>query len=1603
MDAPRRQSAPEGLTPANVPQNAPSSLKERDLSLAPAGPVAASPTVAAILHPVPVHEAPVENRAPLAANHQVKQEKESLQFFSHASALSGQFAEYSELAQAIKAYNADKTDANLNAVLEQLQAIPGDNGAIQDLKHEILINKLVLLSQTEDTTLWKPDRSLNLSNDFPLNSTEAGKTLKEAIDDFNKSKTQENCVKVLKALSDHRLLLSNDFLAHKSIQTLIKHLAAITGDLDLYRMMRTSKTDQQVQVVAQEVFKDYPDIHTPKAKLRGFFNVSHLETEKGFVIKYFKYLGQMWKRRKTDTYLGLRNAVAKFNQEKTFNTIQDVIKHIKLLKTSEGSEFNDETLVRIANEAALSKMQMLSSKPDGVVLGFEHATKLGKFNIPSPDIQAKIKAYNADRNPETFHALTQAIFEWMPKNPDAFANCQHEVQKLLYQLGSAIRDPQLGELFGLLKIEKTLIAYKKVSDLAANSKEKAQPAILNCNGTVLNIPQVNCWFSSLRSKELKGLKQAINTFNKDKTPANFNAVLTALQSWQYAHNDSFNSSNGLKIVSVMTDILDGVSMQDNIKKLDSYHFYLSLQKAQNKPDSKWNLAQVDFHDWNLLKAPKSGKKKTPSAEMQAVIKGVAEFNGKRKTKQAATSLMQLFKDIESWALTHPHEFNLCKGENLLKNIQKQIVRSVTKDTLYAAMKFNPSKEFSVIQSDIRRYNANPSVSALKQIHISLKIWQETHQDKEHDKGVTVGEFRRFHGDVFIAQVEALLTKAQAGEREGKPITLPSILMPSTHPPKVFDQSLALANQADGEKNAFIMIFHNPIAPWSHSDIGFVTGPAALKSSSFVTTPPKLPSLEGYFKDGMLIKELNVDDFPPEHQHFIKDIRRYKIIKTYDESCHLTQASFQNCNMGGASGLDADVYDFLKQEGYLDENGKVEPNYFTDLATMNANGKFEFDINLEKVGYTPEVIAAVKTSMPKPLGLEMLAREVEIAKSKDAFETFKKQGYLDENGKLKRECVKGSPMWAAIRGYFKGDDEYLHFLQGVMANPIDRTFTPTSFIRQPLNAVESAQLFEFLKSKGLVDVQKNSRQQDVYFLKADWETKLKKKDLDDLPEGLRQKQESVLHILEKTPASGKAQKRDYLGIGAETEGLDESSQHAEGVRLTDSRLTSRLEKLCERRKNEIQKNMNVFSGASAGARSMMKGAYATLLRTNEDKERHIRQALIDNFLTTTNPNAFLPNLKEPRYRLELYESGGNVYRKWVEDPNGQFSKVKNPSSASGEYVEGEYKRNSCELIDGKLRSVKKADKAKEDAGEERGNIVENADGTKTWMADPKFGQYFKPKGADVDKAVRDTRVLYPSMNCEKYLANGEKEWCGSCVVRLLHSAYAHEYMPEFPSLLENLGKDFEELTGFKKDSQFEKRHAQALFLLADQYAKQIVKSEAGRKYFRDMNPTVRVSPRCTPDMIHEFLTGKAPGVVNSVARAAKTMQMPASRNLEVRGGWKVLVAVLHATLSVLATPTASLKLAANVIAAVTGTAYDVLWTAPSQAVQRKIEELGRKEEAGIRVKHKAARLAGSAAVGFVKGGLIKRVAGQFLGGDELIRSVKAAGKAIRKKKEISAFA
>ncbi|MBS0626993.1 MAG: hypothetical protein JSS09_02150 [Verrucomicrobia bacterium] len=330
------------------------------------------------------------------------------------------------------------------------------------------------------------------------------------------------------------------------------------------------------------------------------------------------------------------------------------------------------------------------------------------------------------------------------------------------------------------------------------------------------------------------------------------------------------------------------------------------------------------------------------------------------------------------------------------------------------------------------------------------------------------------------------------------------------------------------------------------------------------------------------------------------------------------------------------------------------------------------------------------------------------------------------------------------------------------------------------------------------------------------------------------------------------------------------------------------------------------------------------------------------------------------------------------------------------MEGEYKRNPYILgVDNRLKSAKSLDKEKLHT-HEKGNVIFCADGTKKWEPDKKNGQYFKKKGAPVEEAEKDERPMYSTLSCEQYLNKGESEWCGSYSIRMLHSAYLQECMPEFPLVLKELETQFKQISGYKEGDPFEKKQAKLLYLLAEKYSETILSSSVGSKYFRDMNPTVRISPRCTPDMIYEFLLGEAPGPVSCLKRSWQVLTLPTSRDHNEQS--TSFVASFWAgqgLVGVLGIPTAVLKLGYNVTAATTGLIPD-LALATYEGYEKSIGQSAREEEAGITRKYTTAKAVKDGGVAFIVNGIGKRVFWDYSGASSLYR------KATSFKPEIPAF-
>lgn len=1374
---------------------------------------------------------------------------------------------------------------------------------------------------------------------------------------------------------------------------------------------------KEVQVIAQQVFSNYPDTHTPKKKSRGF-NTNNIKVADIAVVKYFLYGYQILKKWRDDKYTGLRFAVEAYNKEKSLANIDKIAKQLQLLKASDSSEFNDSTLKKLADEVAIYKFKMLLANPEQIKFNLNSERNLTVFKDIDPDLKQLLEQYNLNKTKEKFIEIHEKLFDWIQTSK---VKKEHpaQIQQILYELSSYVEDPQIYELFNLLKTDKTYIAHHKIEDLIEALGVDDGRAIKLCKGEVLNLPQIKTRFS--RSKEISVLNRAIKKFNKNKTPDKLILVAVALQDWQFKDEAGFNSNTkALKIIGEMNEILKGVSKQDKIEKLEGFIFLkTNKDKMQGTKVKEWDSTVWDYKSWKELPMLKSKRKtQIPSGLMKKLNNAIKTFNENKKEGNSLHSSLWL-KEITAtlllWAEKNPDEFNTCGGEALLKAMQSRVLSSVVKEGIQS-VKAIQSNELQAVNEAVKFYNKNPSIASLKEVETRLIEWKEKAPNSV-GKEIVLGEFSKYHGDTLLQEVQIFLQANQNALGGVKSKSFPTILLPNSHPAEVFDKSLALGPPNHKDKSAYLLVFHNPIAPWSHSEIGIAKGAASLNTSSFISKPDlhRDPAIfNNYFVNGVLVKDINEYKFANSRQYVHNVLNHVIVSNSVREFSTISpqkvvsispqkvlQEKFINTDVDAA--FDADfakmVYEHFEEIGYIDKNGKVTSKYFDP---PKGEGPNDWDFVDDKIkDKARDFIISV---MPKPMNPSEFEKQIEISKSKQAFNFLKNAEIIKADGSLDREKMyQDSSIWNNITNFYKGDDvEYGEYIITLLATQLNRNFTETSFIRAERTPEESTQLFNFLNNNKLLQESPNAMGEPKLYLKKDWVTLIEtnpqiKAQFENLPH-----REALVQQLAIMGKAGETTGREYLGIGAEQEGLDQVSQSAEGVRITDSRLVDRMEKLCKRRKNEIQKNMNVFAGIRGGVRALLKGGYATLLHTKEDKVRHFRNALIDNFLTSVDPQAFLPNLKEPRFRLEVYESGGEIYRKWVEDPNGKFGKVKNLSKGSqdqsGEYVEGEYRKNSYVLeADGRLKSVKSLDKLKLET-HERGNIVEMADGTQEWREDAEFGQCFKPKGTDktdLRDVEKDDRPLYSAMNCEKYLSNGESEWCGSYAIRMLHSAYAFECMPEFQPLLDNLNRDFASATSFdKKDkdnSLFEKRHATALFILADQYAKKMVASEAGEKYFRDMHPGVRLNPRCTPDQIHEFLVGKDPGLLNSAARAAKTMQMPSMRK---DAGQKMGVSLIVGTAigtgltAVLGASTAALKLAFNVTSATLHVFTTDLIKAAHQSYRRKAQELDRNKEAGKKVRFRSVRLFKAIAFnGLLVDGLGKRVGMQYLGGQELVDSAK----------------
>ncbi len=568
----------------------------------------------------------------------------------------------------------------------------------------------------------------------------------------------------------------------------------------------------------------------------------------------------------------------------------------------------------------------------------------------------------------------------------------------------------------------------------------------------------------------------------------------------------------------------------------------------------------------------------------------------------------------------------------------------------------------------------------------------------------------------------------------------------------------------------------------------------------------------------------------------------------------------------------------------------------------------------------------------------------------------KKGFLDERDCLKKEYLcQNSPLWPLIRRVFGSgmfnDPSYAEFAIAVLATPTPRPFSPTSLMRRPADLILSKRIGTFLSDEHLLTEKK--------LIKADWETRL---NLDRLPEDLKPYREWIIFRMIQLGSIGENIDREYFGIGADENNLDTYSNSIDGVRISDSRLAKRMKELIRKRRKDIQRIMSV-PAAIVPAFQSFEGEMSKWMIRDSEKIRHVRQALIDNLLTHLNPRSYVYDTERTRYRLELVESGSQIYERWTEDPHGQFCKKKPiESSTNLEQDAEEYVQNHYVLsADGSLQSFRSLDKEKL-LTHERGNTIFKADGTLGWQKDADRGQYFKRKDADPSTAEKDVRDLVPVRHFEGELSDGESEWCASYAIRMMQSAYMHTYMPEFSSIQEQLEKDFQSAAGLSDASSFDKHHSKILFHLADQYAKRILHSEMGERYFRNMCPSAQINSRVTPDMMMEFFTEKAPGIVSTLVRGAKTMCLPRDRKYaQYDGSETASHSAGVAGVGVFGAPTAAMKFGFNLAAATIGLIPDLI-ACPIHDASNEEVRVERARESGIDRSHAWSVLAGVKAFG-----------------------------------------
>lgn len=442
--------------------------------------------------------------------------------------------------------------------------------------------------------------------------------------------------------------------------------------------------------------------------------------------------------------------------------------------------------------------------------------------------------------------------------------------------------------------------------------------------------------------------------------------------------------------------------------------------------------------------------------------------------------------------------------------------------------------------------------------------------------------------------------------------------------------------------------------------------------------------------------------------------------------------------------------------------------------------------------------------------------------------------------------------------------------------------------------------------------------------------------------------------------------EYKGLGTETDNnfFNKFSHYAEGVHIVDDVLIKRMNEIINYRKDLIEKTIfSVLDGGCVGLTTCL-GEDNIRLHTN-DQIRHFRVALIDNFLTN-NRNLYFQNMKESRYRFDLYKSGNKLYKKWVEDVNGQF-----------EHNDAKFTRNPYFLSKkGKLVSGETVKRLYSETYQ-IGNFFYAADGKTKWQNDYNFGQY------RFDKENHQHSYLGPRYSrtaFEHIFAHGEMEWCSSYAVRMLHSAYAYVHMPQFEWALNKLEKSFylyTDIEGKNSTVQMERRHATILVHLADQFARKMVESNAGKQYFRDMNKEIKINPRITPDTLLKALHGRAPGIINSITRSLKTVRFTIPKNYSKNCCNYLAIGCATVSLGLISIPGATLKLAFNVSAATAGLFPDIVISA-TEAYESKKVQFEKDEEAGISHTHTRLKLAGQSAYGLIVQGFGKRFFGDYIG-------------------------